>query len=582
MISSKLRLLFSIVLTSVILAVSFFIPGIKSVYADDSSKVLICIDPGHGGNDHGTTGPTGVMEKDVNLDIALRLKNKLADSGFRVIMTRESDINHSLDEITDFANSNNADLFISVHNNSHPSAEMNGTQTFFFSQSTSGNLLATYISAKTIEQIGTVNRGIKPSNFKVLKNTKMVSALIEGVFMCNLNEEAELKDDNFRDRIATGIYNGIIEYLKTCGKNILSAKELASARAFVKRVYQRCLNTDPDLATIDNWADKLAVGKISHADVIKDIIASKQFNNRNLTDTQYVDVLYKAALDRDPDSNGAAYWVSQLKVLTRKAVLNDFLSSDEFKNLVNQYIQNGYSYVGTIDNIASETTIAEDKVSGSETVFKLSILNGVGIKGIAAKASELFKGIKYSSGKVKYNISAVADANNYNYKNTQIICKSKESGIVKTAEEIKSILKAGVITTQNGNSQDADIVVIIGKDYLPATVEDANASTSSENPGLILVNILNGQGTQGIAALAKDNIEVAIGNDKNILKITETKNADNFNYKKTRIIIFTTKAGIDKVADDLKKLIGVGEISKSTNNVDNVDITIILGSDYKK
>ncbi|MGZ5511552.1 MAG: LytR C-terminal domain-containing protein, partial [Nitrososphaeraceae archaeon] len=67
----------------------------------------------------------------------------------------------------------------------------------------------------------------------------------------------------------------------------------------------------------------------------------------------------------------------------------------------------------------------------------------------------------------------------------------------------------------------------------------------------------------------------------NIIKITETKNADNFNYKNTKIIIFTAETGINNVADDLKKLLGVGEISKSTNNVDDIDITIILGSDYK-
>ena len=98
---------------------------------------------------------------------------------------------------------------------------------------------------------------------------------------------------------------------------------------------------------------------------------------------------------------------------------------------------------------------------------------------------------------------------------------------------------------------------------------------------MVLVNILNGQGTKGIAALAKGIIEVAFGSNKNILKIIETKNADNFNYKKTRIIIFTSKAGTDKVAEDLKKLIGVGEISKSADSFDNVDITVIIGSDYK-
>ncbi len=175
--------------------------------------------------------------------------------------------------------------------------------------------------------------------------------------------------------------------------------------------------------------------------MIRDIITSKQFNDRNLTDAQYVDVLYKAVLDRDPDSNGAAYWLSQLKVLDRKTVLNNFLTSDEFKGLVNQYIQYGYSYTGTIDSTALKLLLLRPK-SESETVFNLSILNGVGIKGIAAKTSELFKGIKYSSGKDKYNISMVADANNYNYKNTQIICKSKDSEIVKAAEEIKSYIKS--------------------------------------------------------------------------------------------------------------------------------------------
>ncbi len=571
MIRSKLGIFFAIILTSAILAGSFFITGNKLIYGDDTYKILICIDPGHGGKDRGTTGPTGLMEKDVNLDISLKLKKKFVDAGFKVIMTRESDVNHSFDEIANFVNSSNADLFISVHNNSHPSADMNGTQTFYY-QSSSGNLLATYLSARIIEQIGTVNRGIKSSNFKVLKNAKMVSALVEGVFMCNPGEEAKLKDDNFRDKIATGIYNGTLDYLKAIGKNILDAKDLASSRAFVKRIYQRCLDTDPDQATIDNWADKLAVGAITHADVIKGIIIGKQFTGRGLTDAQYVDVLYKSVLDRDPDADGAAHWLSQLKVLDRKTVLDQFLASDEFKYLVNQYLQNGYNYTGTVDSVYAETG----------TGYKLSVLNGNGVKGIAAKVSELFKGIKDASSKNKYNISMVADADNYNYKNTQIICRSKDSEIIKAAEEIKSKLKAGVITTSNGTSQNSDIVIIIGNDYLPANGMSANTTTASDNSGLILVNILNGSGTQSIAASAKEMIEKTFDNNKNLLKIIETKNADNFNYSKTRIIIFTKKTGIDTVANDLKKLIGVGEISKSTNNIDNVDISIILGSDYKK
>ena len=564
------RIFFSIILAFIILTASFFISDIKSIFADDNSKILICIDPGHGGKDCGTIGPTGLREKDVNLDISIKLKSKLTDAGFKVILTRESDINHSVDEITNFANSNNADLFISVHNNSHPSPGMSGTQTFYFNQSPGGNFLANYLNAKIIEQIGTINRGVKTANFVVLKNTKMIAALVEGAFMCNPNEEAELKDPNFRDKIATGIYNGIIEYLETYGNNVLSAKKLASAQSFVKRVYQRSLNIDPDQTTIDNWANKLAAETISHADVVRGIIVSKQFNDRNLTNEQYVTVLYKAVLDRNPDSNGAAYWLGQLKVLDRKAVLDYFLTSAEFISLVNQYFQYGYSYTGTIDGTAAET------------IFNLSILNGIGVKGIAAKTSELFKELKYPNGKDKYNIGKVADADNYNYKNTQIICKSEDSKILKAAEEIKTILKVGIITTQNGTIQGSDIVIIIGKDYSPTTKAITATTDTSPSSKLILVKILNGQGAPGIAAKVKSKIETDLSKYKNIIKITETKNADNFNYKNTQILMFTTRTGINNIVDDLKKLLGIGEISKSTNNVDNVDITIILGSDYKK
>jgi hypothetical protein len=237
---------------------------------------------------------------------------------------------------------------------------------------------------------------------------------------------------------------------------------------------------------------------------------------------------------------------------------------------------------GPLMALLAKTTADETTASETETVFNLSILNGVGIKGIAAKTSELFKELKYSNGKDKYNIGKVADANSYNYKNTQIICKSEDSEIVKAAEEIKTILKVGIITTQNGTSQDCDIVIIIGKDYSPTTEATTAITITSETSKLILVNILNGQGTPGIAAKVKSKIETDLSKDKNIIEVTEAKNADNFNYENTKIIIFTTKTGINNIADDLKKLLGVGEISKSTNNVDNVDITIILGSDYKK
>ena len=94
-----------------------------------------------------------------------------------MILTRESDINHSFDEIANIANSNNADLFISIHNNSHPSRDMNGTQTFYCDKShATSNFLENFLNNKIIEQIFTVNLCLKSANFKFLTNTKMISA----------------------------------------------------------------------------------------------------------------------------------------------------------------------------------------------------------------------------------------------------------------------------------------------------------------------------------------------------------------------------------------------------------------------
>jgi anionic cell wall polymer biosynthesis LytR-Cps2A-Psr (LCP) family protein len=239
----------------------------------------------------------------------------------------------------------------------------------------------------------------------------------------------------------------------------------------------------------------------------------------------------------------------------------------------------------------------EETEAATGETLTMSVLNGVGIKGIAAKTSEIFKGLKYSDGKAKYNVSTVGDADNYNYANTQVILKSGDAGMMAAGEEIKKILKVGNIKTQEGSSQKTDVVVIIGKDFnydaalaslnevssetTAASTTETSATTENADK-IMLVNILNGEGTQGIAATVKKIIEDNLNKSEKVLTITETKNADNFNYKQTKIVIFTKKDGIENIASKIKEVLGVGVISNSTNNVDKVDITIILGSDYTK
>lgn len=129
------------------------------------------------------------------------------------------------------------------------------------------------------------------------------------------------------------------------------------------------------------------------------------------------------------------------------------------------------------ENTATETTTTEDNTTETETteietVFNISIANGSGVAGLAKKTAELFETIKYPSGIDKYNITHITNADNYNYENTKIICKSGDTLLAQAAENIKTILKAGIITTSNEVSEDTDIAIIIGKDYsLPTDVE---------------------------------------------------------------------------------------------------------------
>ena len=164
---------------------------------------------------------------------------------------------------------------------------------------------------------------------------------------------------------------------------------------------------------------------------------------------------------------------------------------------------------------------------------------------------------------------------------------------------IKKILKVGNITTQEDSTQSTDIVVIIGKDFdyeaalasisETSTAEETAASTSStdtqttESAQIILdVNVLNGEGTQGIAATVKGILEDNLNKNGKTIKVVEATNADNFSYSQTKIITFTDKEGIQDIAKKIKDVLGVGVISSSTNNVDKVDITVIIGSDYTK
>ena len=185
----------------------------------------IVIDPGHGGNDAGAIGPTGVMEKNVTLKVSLELKRMLEKEGATVILTRETDRTVSekgakasdIEELgarCDVANRNGADIFISIHADSFTRPEARGTTGYYYSKSTTGRgqKLADCIRRNLVEQLGTPSRGTQPCNFFVVKHTDMPATLIELGFISNKDEEKLLDSKEGVQKAAQGILDGIEDY----------------------------------------------------------------------------------------------------------------------------------------------------------------------------------------------------------------------------------------------------------------------------------------------------------------------------------------------------------------------------------
>jgi len=220
----------------------------------------IVLDPGHGGTDPGCIGKSGIREKDVVLDVAQALKKTLIEkNGFEVILTRESDIFVPLEDRTVIANQKRADLFISIHANASPNRKRTGIEAYFlnFSPDPAVNEIAARenaTSARNISQMkdiiqkivqnskfaesrdlagkvhsglrqalskkyGPVNSlGVKGGPFWVLIGGEMPSVLIEISHLSNGQEESRLKTQPYRQIIVQGLYDGIMEYIRSLGK----------------------------------------------------------------------------------------------------------------------------------------------------------------------------------------------------------------------------------------------------------------------------------------------------------------------------------------------------------------------------
>jgi N-acetylmuramoyl-L-alanine amidase len=216
---------------------------------------VVVLDPGHGGEDRGAVGPSGLAEKDLTLDLTRRLKARIvAEMEAEVIQTRDADRAVPLDERTAIANHNRADLFVSIHANASRRDNARGAETYFLSyqatddesravaaienntlgleEGVQGNsslemvlwdlaqsaflkessALAEIIQANLNDALDITNRGIKQAPFRVLMGATMPAVLIEVAFISNAEEERRLRDPAFKERLAAAIYDSISRF----------------------------------------------------------------------------------------------------------------------------------------------------------------------------------------------------------------------------------------------------------------------------------------------------------------------------------------------------------------------------------
>ena len=222
-------------------------PVERRVDASEGSRpsTTVVIDAGHGGFDRGGIAGQRVMEKTMNLDVAQRLRSVLQSYGYRVVMTRDSDVFLPLGTRVAIANSYRDAIFVCVHFNATPRRSANGIETYFYSSQSLS--LASAIHYYVNRVAPTPNRGVRRRGFYVLRRTTVPSVLVECGFLTNPTEAQYAQSVSYRQQLAEAIARGVRE--RSLVANSSSSTRLAANTAtvplqpFIDQTHYR----DPDL-----------------------------------------------------------------------------------------------------------------------------------------------------------------------------------------------------------------------------------------------------------------------------------------------------------------------------------------------
>lgn len=180
---------------------------------------VIVVDPGHGGADRGACHfGDGLIEKQINLDMAFRLEERLHGLGARVHLTRTDDRFVTLDDRAHMANELRAHLLISLHVNRYPSPVCFGAQAFYHPQSEEGKRLALLVQDELLQVDPANYRQALPGNYRVLRLATMPGVLVEIGFITHEGDRRQLADFKYRDRVAEAVATGVVRFAAREGR----------------------------------------------------------------------------------------------------------------------------------------------------------------------------------------------------------------------------------------------------------------------------------------------------------------------------------------------------------------------------
>ena len=361
--------------------------NLESRGAKSRGYYKVFIDAGHGGTDPGALG-YGYRESDLNLQVAKKVESKLKSKGIDVKMSRNSDIFYSLSERAEMANDYGADAFVSIHQNSAEAKSANGIETYYNRKKEEDRPLSNDIQKQVISQTGANNRGVKNAEFTVLVKSKMISALVECGFITNELEVKKLSDSSYQDKLATGIANGIEEYLKS---NVIIEESQITATGKVVNADSLNVRKGPSIS-FD------IIGKLSGGDKVKVIGESNgwykiEYNGKY----GYVSGSYIELDSTEPDQDNKInftdvsqdYWAySQIQDFVKKGYIegygdNTFRPKEPIKR--NEFVKIFNKVFGLTNK--SGIVFDDTKDNWAKDEIDIAVTNGVA-QGIGANKFE--------------------------------------------------------------------------------------------------------------------------------------------------------------------------------------------------